>query len=749
MAVSTTNAISGPYITNGVTRVFPFTFTAPSASEVSVILRTLDGADAAAPGFSVSPHPGGGGSVTFHAPPPASRLLYVLLDPRFTQDIAFEDGSAWLASPVNEGYDRSAARDQALKRDIDRGLKVPLGESEIELPRESARANSYFAFDPMGKPIPSRGTGADAGLREDLGSTTGGAIIGLAGGATAQEAIDNLNAGVGHLNLGGSDNLISQYSDDVTPEQPCAIVKTAEGYELYSPLSIPGYYAMDRLERTTPADYRATSRFVMSFSDIYHEIFEDFTRGGTFGTNVANSAAVGGVYGATSAAGAYVEKQITLTGASTVVGIIYASRNTCHHIAVTINGGSSLVNLLPRNGAGERYVDGYSADTSPLVNRRAAIAILPAGTYTVRMTASDEKNPAAGSGVRMHAQGLTAVGGQAGLPWGERTHAPKWANGEVVQASYQRWWQGVSYRATGPGTTSGTSPLNDTGVGWAVVADTYAGTSERYLADVSEPFWAIWLALNGNAEEDFGGDIHGNVILDTLTVSMGGQAITPTDYEPVYARNIEVKQDGRGVHAAAPGVAVFTYTQTYSAVPGGTFPYRNTIRPIYSGSMGLYYPGMLPIYHYQPGSGFRFSLRRAIVQNKAPAIPSDYYRQSNPRYGNNNSLQIMGLVELGSPRGAGGVPAADKTGAFFAAVSLEMTRASMLDFTEAGALTYWDMNTGGADPSDPEQGFQGMLCKGYFRARTGNFKRPVMAGVPIVAEGIYRVRLFTGSAGDP
>ena len=41
MPVSTTNAISGPFTTNGVTTNFPFTFTAPSAAEVQVISRNI------------------------------------------------------------------------------------------------------------------------------------------------------------------------------------------------------------------------------------------------------------------------------------------------------------------------------------------------------------------------------------------------------------------------------------------------------------------------------------------------------------------------------------------------------------------------------------------------------------------------------------------------------------------------------------------------------------------------------------
>jgi hypothetical protein len=150
MAVSTDNAFSGPYLTNGVTTVFPFTFTAPSEDEVGVILRDAAGVDAAASGYTVSLVDGGGGSVVFAVAPAAGYSLLPLLEPAFTQNIAFENGSAWRAEPVNEGYDRSAARDQALKRDVDRGIKTPVGENGVTLPTAEYRAEKALFFEADG-----------------------------------------------------------------------------------------------------------------------------------------------------------------------------------------------------------------------------------------------------------------------------------------------------------------------------------------------------------------------------------------------------------------------------------------------------------------------------------------------------------------------------------------------------------------------------------------------------------------------
>ena len=149
MAVSTTNAYSGPYTTNGATTVFPFSFTAPTDEEVKVLLVSDGGAESYPADYSVARLDAGGGSVEFTHAPIAGSKLYVLLDTDFTQDLRFEDGSAWTADPVNEGYDRSASRDQVLKRDSERAFVVPLGEDAPVIPRGSQRAkpNNVFMAD--------------------------------------------------------------------------------------------------------------------------------------------------------------------------------------------------------------------------------------------------------------------------------------------------------------------------------------------------------------------------------------------------------------------------------------------------------------------------------------------------------------------------------------------------------------------------------------------------------------------------
>lgn len=168
MAVETTNAFSGPFLPNGATLVFPFTFTAPSPAEVEVVLRTADGTETIATGYTVALTPGGGGSVTFAVAPAAGPELFIRLDPFFTQQIEFENGSAWLAEPVNESADRAALRDIWLRDRVLRAIGLPFGEQGIVLPPAAERVGKFISFLLDGRAVMSPGTGSDPALRGEL-----------------------------------------------------------------------------------------------------------------------------------------------------------------------------------------------------------------------------------------------------------------------------------------------------------------------------------------------------------------------------------------------------------------------------------------------------------------------------------------------------------------------------------------------------------------------------------------------------
>lgn len=132
MPVSTTNSFSGPFNTNGVTTIFPFTFTAPSDTAVEVISRD-DVTDAdtvvSTSDYTVGRTIGGGGTITFGTAPASGAKIYIVLKPSFAQDVEFEDGSPLAMSLLNRVADESTARDQALKGELERAVKVRVGET--------------------------------------------------------------------------------------------------------------------------------------------------------------------------------------------------------------------------------------------------------------------------------------------------------------------------------------------------------------------------------------------------------------------------------------------------------------------------------------------------------------------------------------------------------------------------------------------------------------------------------------------
>jgi len=158
MAVATTNAFSGPFTANGVTTIFPFTFTVLSGADVTVTLRDADGVETtvSANDYSVTLTGDGpsAGSVTFDVAPAIGNTVWLYLDPAFTQETEFVDGHPFLAGAVNNANDRAALRDQVLRRDVDRALLVPIGEAGVALPTAAERADKALFFDAVGDPDP-------------------------------------------------------------------------------------------------------------------------------------------------------------------------------------------------------------------------------------------------------------------------------------------------------------------------------------------------------------------------------------------------------------------------------------------------------------------------------------------------------------------------------------------------------------------------------------------------------------------
>lgn len=151
MTISVEGASTGPYYPNGVTTNFPFDFKILNEDEIAFIREDDDGSQTViSPGlYSVNIESDGeGGAIIFDVPPSASVLPhFAISDPAFLQGTLFEDEGPFNSAILNPAFDRAVILALALKRDLARTAKVPLGEEGFALARSAVRSGRIFAFD--------------------------------------------------------------------------------------------------------------------------------------------------------------------------------------------------------------------------------------------------------------------------------------------------------------------------------------------------------------------------------------------------------------------------------------------------------------------------------------------------------------------------------------------------------------------------------------------------------------------------
>lgn len=144
MAVTDTNTMAGPFIGDGSSTVFPFTFVALSPDEVSVV---VDDATLPVGSYAVDLV---SKAVVLSAPLSLGARLYIISDPSFEQQIQFENGSRWLADPVNEANDRAAIRAIWLRDRVARAPLAPLQPEDAAGLFPTIGGDGQWVFTPAG-----------------------------------------------------------------------------------------------------------------------------------------------------------------------------------------------------------------------------------------------------------------------------------------------------------------------------------------------------------------------------------------------------------------------------------------------------------------------------------------------------------------------------------------------------------------------------------------------------------------------
>jgi len=143
-----------------------------SAAELTV---TVNGA--ALSSFTFVADGAGSGEVLITPAPANLATVVIEANPAFTQQIDFENEGPYLPETQNEGLDRSVARDLVLKAGVDRSVRVDSGSDPIA--PLTPVPGQFLAWTSGGQIGSSSGTGADAGLRTDLATSGGSALVGF------------------------------------------------------------------------------------------------------------------------------------------------------------------------------------------------------------------------------------------------------------------------------------------------------------------------------------------------------------------------------------------------------------------------------------------------------------------------------------------------------------------------------------------------------------------------------------------
>ena len=181
MTISSTVRIAGPFIGSGAATVFPFAFKVFAAAEMQVaklnttsnveiilVLNTdytvqLNGDQNGTPG----------GTITLPAVLASGFNLTITSDIANLQPTDLTNQGGFYPEVITDALDRATIQIQQLDQNS-RAIKIPLSDGVLDMttPVVAARQGKYLAFDSLGLPVVSSGTGSDSALRTDLANAT-------------------------------------------------------------------------------------------------------------------------------------------------------------------------------------------------------------------------------------------------------------------------------------------------------------------------------------------------------------------------------------------------------------------------------------------------------------------------------------------------------------------------------------------------------------------------------------------------
>jgi hypothetical protein len=165
------------YAGDDSTVAFPTTFKFLATADIEVIIQDAAGIEtlqAETTHYAVTgAGDDAGGTVTMITAPASGEVLALKRITTITQETDYVENDPFPAETHEAALDRLTLVAQEVSQAIRRAISAPVSDTDpdLELPVASLRANMFLVFDANGHVSISTGTGADAGLRGDLGST--------------------------------------------------------------------------------------------------------------------------------------------------------------------------------------------------------------------------------------------------------------------------------------------------------------------------------------------------------------------------------------------------------------------------------------------------------------------------------------------------------------------------------------------------------------------------------------------------
>lgn len=160
MTISTTNRVAGPYIGDGTTAIFPFTFKVFDTGDLLVAtLETVSGAIAElaldsdfSAALNADQDGSPGGSITLLAGNLAAGLsLTITSDQAEEQTLDLTNGGGFYPDVINDAFDRVVILIQQLMVQLGRAIQVPFPDNaSMLLPAPALRAGKMLMFDADG-----------------------------------------------------------------------------------------------------------------------------------------------------------------------------------------------------------------------------------------------------------------------------------------------------------------------------------------------------------------------------------------------------------------------------------------------------------------------------------------------------------------------------------------------------------------------------------------------------------------------